>query len=139
VTGDGRRFEFEFKPTAAPPVIKHFCKEKTVKWIFNWFLGILLAFMPATLASVAQELSRCQNAIILDGIDFHGSLVCNPDWLDRRGSLAILAEAQSCKKTAGSKTLIMRGFADFDNSVKELGKIAACQKLDEVIKSMEKQ
>jgi hypothetical protein len=109
-----------------------------MKRLFKQLLGLLLASTP-TLGSVAQELSVCQNALILNGIDFHGSVVCNPDWLDRPGSLAILAEAQSCKKTAGSKTLMARGFADFDNSVKELGKVAACQKLDDVIKAMEKQ
>ena len=110
-----------------------------MKRLFKQLLGLLLAFTPAPLASVAQELSACQNALILNGIDFHGSVVCNPDWLDRRGSLAILAEAKSCKKTAGSKTLMARGFDDFDNSVKQLGKIAACQKLDEAIRAMEKQ
>jgi hypothetical protein len=30
----------------------------------------------------------------------------------------------------------MRGMVDFDNSVKELGKVAACQKLDTLLKSV---
>jgi hypothetical protein len=101
--------------------------------------SILLVLLLAAQTSLAQEPSHCQSAIILNGIDFHGSIVCDPGWLDRRGSLAILAEAQSCKNAPGSKTFIARGFTDFDNNVKELGKIAACQKLDAAIKSFEKQ
>jgi hypothetical protein len=31
------------------------------------------------------------------------------------------------------KVLIMRGMTDFDNSVKQLGKEGACQKLNEAI------
>jgi hypothetical protein len=105
---------------------------------FKQLLAILLAFIPAPIASLAKEPSPCEWAIIVNGIDFHGSAVCNPDWLDRPGSLAILAQARSCNKTAGLKTLALRGFNDFDNSVKELGKEAARRKLDEIITSTEK-
>lgn len=99
--------------------------------------AIIAACALAPVASVAQGLSACQNAIILNGIDFHGSVVCNTAWLDRQGSLAILATARACKKTAGAETLLARGFADFENSVNELGKTAACQKLDDAIRAME--
>jgi hypothetical protein len=103
------------------------------------FLWVLIALTPTPQAAIAEELSNCQSALILNGIDFHGSIVCNPDWLDRVGSRAILAQAQSCRKTASPKMLMVRGFTDFDNSVKALGKTAACQKLDDAIKTFEKQ
>jgi hypothetical protein len=105
--------------------------------IMKKFLLICTAVLMTASTAFAEERSACQGAIILNGIDFRGSIVCNPDWLDRRGSLVILAMAQSCKNKSGSKISLARGFADFDNSVKELGKTAACQKLDDTIRSME--
>jgi hypothetical protein len=109
-----------------------------MRQIFMKVPGVLVALMPAPSTALAGEPSNCESAIILNSIDFHGSVVCDPDWLDRPSSLAILAEARSCKNTARSKMLLARGFSDFDNSVKELGKTAACQKLDDAIKAFEK-
>jgi hypothetical protein len=97
----------------------------------------MLAAALLALATPAVAGRDCRAAIIADGIASRGSIVCNPHWLDRPGSLAILAATQSCRGTPETKALIARGFADFDNSVKELGKAAACQKLDANIRTME--
>jgi hypothetical protein len=105
------------------------------KSIIAPLVGALLCVTPV----MAEHLSSCQESVIANGIAFHGSLVCDPSWLDRPGSLTILAGAQSCRgdRTVSKslKALLMRGMVDFDNSVKELGKAAACQKLDTMISS----
>ncbi len=109
-----------------------------MRQILEPMLGGLLSLMLAVPASSAdRKLSECQAAIVLHGIASRGSLVCNPAWLDRAGSYAILRMAQSCKGTVGTKALIARGFSDFEQKMKELGKEAACQQINDLIKKME--
>jgi hypothetical protein len=45
----------------------------------------ILALAALALATVAPAyaLTHDEEAIIVNGIDFHGSAVCNPSWLDR--------------------------------------------------------
>ena len=105
---------------------------------FKLALGMLLALMPALPASSASNnLSKCQDLVILNGIVSRGSAVCNQAWLDRPGSLAILRAAQACNKTPGLKALVSRGMTDFERKVKELGKAAACQEIDGIIEKFE--
>ena len=97
---------------------------------------LAIAALALVTAAHAYAGAAGQNFIILDGIASHGSVVCNPNWLDRPGSYAILAGAKAAHadpKTA--KAFIMRGMTDFDNSVKELGKEGACRKLDQMIEA----
>jgi hypothetical protein len=74
----------------------------------------------------------------MDGIASHGSVVCNPAWLDRPGSYAIVAAAQKHREisAAASLALIKRGIADFDTAVKKFGKAAACGKLNDDLNSL---
>jgi hypothetical protein len=112
---------------------------------FKLALGTLLALMPAAPASSedrgassgSSNLSKCQNTVILNGIVSRGSAVCNQAWLDRPGSLVVLRAAQACNKTPRLKALLSRGMSDFDRKVKELGKAAACQEIDETIQQFE--
>jgi hypothetical protein len=54
---------------------------------------IVAMTMLATPAAAAQ----CDpNALILDGIFSHGSVVCNQAWLDRPAALSVLRQAQNC-------------------------------------------
>jgi hypothetical protein len=77
--------------------------------------------------------------VILNGTFSHGALVCNPKWLDRKGSYVVLALSQRCRDLTSSmtKSLIKRGFDDFDRRVAELGHNAACAQLDADIRLIE--
>lgn len=105
---------------------------------FKLALVTLLALIPVAPASSARSnLSKCQAKVVLNGIVFRGSAVCNQAWLDRPGSLWILRAAQACNKTPGLNALLSRGMSDFDRKVKELGKAAACQEIEETIQQLE--
>jgi hypothetical protein len=105
------------------------------------FAAVIVGFGASAKAATTGEIAKLattgETFIILDGIASHGSIVCNPDWLDRPGSYAILNGARAARVNDKAKVaLIKRGMADFDKSVKDLGKPAACQKLDAMINSM---
>jgi len=111
---DGRRFEFDFKPIPKPPTIKHFDVERK-----------------------ASQSTNCQSTLIVHGLVFRGSAVCNQAWLDRPGSYKLLAEAQACNQIAGAKKFLARGFRDFDRKAREIGMSAACQEINEIIQKFE--
>ena len=97
------------------------------------------ALMPA--ASIAQgRSSDCPQARVLFGIENEGMVMCDhADWFDRRGSQILVDRIESCKgePSAEASALYWSGVADFHDTVKRIGKKAACQALDDVIKAME--
>jgi hypothetical protein len=85
----------------------------------------------------AHATTKEVSAVIADCIATHGSIVCNPAWLDRPGSYAILDMARSVRMDKKVKEILLRrGMTDFDNSVRQLGKAGACQKLNSVLVDM---
>ena len=99
---------------------------------------LAIAALALVTAVPAHALTAGQESIVLNGIASHGSMVCNPDWLDRPGSYAILARAQKAAhaNSKSVKALLMRGMIDFDNRVKEQGKASVCRTLDQMINVM---
>ena len=98
---------------------------------------LAIAALALVTAAPAYAVTTGQESIVLNGIASHGSIVCNPNWLDRPGSYAILAGAQAAARAnpKGLKALLARGMVDFDNSVKRLGKEGACRQLDQMIEA----
>jgi hypothetical protein len=98
---------------------------------------LVLAFMPKD--ANARDLTNAQSSVVANGIATHGAIVCNPAWMDRPGAYAILNAATLAAHGMSKgqlRTLIMRGMTDFDNSVSELGKAGACQKLNAALVQM---
>lgn len=92
----------------------------------------------STLPALAGD--TCQISYpITDGIFTHGSMICNPEWMDRRASLIMVQLTTKCRSIGEQKlkALMMRGMRDFDRKIKELGKSAACEMLDEAMKDVE--
>jgi hypothetical protein len=107
-------------------------KDTTMRTLFLATAAFALA-----LAGPAYAETNGEASIILDGIATHGSIVCNPHWLDRQGSYIIVDLARAAHANGANdetmRSLLKRGMADFDKSVKELGKKGACQKLDHLL------
>lgn len=98
---------------------------------------VILALLCLPSLCSAQELTQCQKNLIAHGVVFRGSAVCNDSWLDRNGSIVLLHMAQACNKTAHAKEFMNRGFMDFDRHSADIGKTAACEKVDGYIRSLE--
>lgn len=96
--------------------------------------SVFSIFLLSTVACKAEDV--CISTIVAHSIAFRGAVICNGSWLDREGSYHLLAQAQKCKKFM-KKSLVERGFRDFDRSVTELGKTAACEKLDRMLRNFE--
>ena len=70
----------------------------------------------APVGAHAEALSTGQRLLILDGVAFRGSAVCNQSWLDRPGAKSILDQAVASNANPdGSEAFIKRGMTDFDN------------------------
>ena len=97
---------------------------------------IMLAILAAS-GALASELTPCQTTLIAHGVVFRGSMVCNSKWLDREGSYALLAKAQSCNHTKNARSYLERGFKDFDRKSSQIGMMEACESINRAIGSFE--
>jgi hypothetical protein len=113
---DGRRFEFNFKPAEKDVTVKH------AEEIFG--------------SKKETSYDNCETTIKLHGVVSRGSMVCDPSWLDRKGSVKLLNMARTCKLD-DMETILKSGMLLFDNDAKKNGKDQACAKLDGVIKKLE--
>lgn len=100
----------------------------------------VLATIAALTMLATPAMAKCDvYDLIMDGILSRGSLKCNPDWLDRSASLIEVERARDCQGLDGKhiRAFIARGMHDFDRKLNELGRAKACQKLDEIMTSIE--
>jgi hypothetical protein len=108
------------------------------KMLVVW-VSLAASMTGAPVGKAQADSNDCQQMLIANGIDFRGSAVCNPAWLDRPGSLTIadLSHA-ACNTKKGElpksfDKFMRQGFIKFDSMVKESGKTSACAALDKMI------
>lgn len=98
------------------------------------------AVLATTAAKAGGTKAECQSIITANGFLSHGSIICNPAWLDRLSSLDFAAGASECPvhNQPEGRRLLKLGFDKFDALIAKLGHDAACVELDGKISAQDK-
>ena len=107
--------------------------------MFRRLLAALIAISLTGVAYAKPAITGDESIVVVNGIIIQGAYECNELWLERDGvkKSAQNAHAVMVKSLTEDRAreLLARGIEDFDNSVRHLGKKAACHKVNQLIDS----